>query len=348
MTIYYLLIGFIGVCSIFTIDFKNKYLRDKIIITLVSMGIILIQGLRRKTVGVDLIGYIPALKISKNMDFLAGEKLFNYEIGYSFYSQFFAKLNISDQLYLLIVAMTIIIPIGYTWIKNSKIAWLSIFIYVTLGFFTFTFSGLRQSIAFAITFYSYKYIKNKNLFKFLICIILAISFHASAVIFIAAYPLRYAVLNKRHYYFIVLGFIMTFIFRSKIFLFMYRTYNGEEGKIEGTNAYTMLFIMIIILIISYIFGSKDKNNFNLNIYKNYMLVSIFLQIFASQSNVAMRTTYYYYLFITLLIPEVMGNQRDKRMKVLAIAVLVIALLYFFHITTGNGYLNVSPYYFYWE
>ena len=348
MTIYYFLIGFIGVCSFFTIDIKNKYLRDKIIITLVCMFIVIIQALRKITVGIDLSGYIPALRISESMDFLAGDKLFNYELGYSLYSQFFAKLNISDQLYLFIVAMTIIIPLGYTWIKNSKIAWLSVFIYLTLGFFTFSFSGLRQSIALAITFYSYKYIKNKQLLRFLLCIILAILFHYSAIVFIAAYPLRYAVLNKNHYYFIVLGFIFTFIFKSKIFSLIYRLYNGEEGKIEATNAYTMLLVMIMVLIISYIFGSKDENNFNLNIYKNYMLVSIFLQIFASQSNVAMRTTYYYYLFITLLIPEVIANQRDKKIRIIGIGVLVIALIYFFQITTGNGYLNVSPYHFYWE
>jgi len=129
---------------------------------------------------------------------------------------------------------------------------------------------------------------------------------------------------------------------------LYSLYRGFEGQIEATNAYTMIFVMISVLIFSYIFGSKDKENLKFNAYKNYMLVAIFIQIFASQSNTIMRAGYYYYIFITLLIPEVIKNQKDEKIRVIAVGVLVVALLYFFQVTTGNGYLNVSPYFFYWE
>ena len=140
--------------------------------------------------------------------------------------------------------------------------------------------------------------------------------------------------------------MFTFVLRSKIFLLVYQLFKGQQGQLEYTNAYTMLFVMIFVLILSYVFGSKK--DLNINAYKNYLLVAIFLQIFASQTNTIMRTGYYYYIFITLLIPEVIKNQRDSKIRILAIGIIVVALLYFFQITTGNGYLNVSPYYFYWE
>lgn len=348
MTIYYFLVAFIAMISFFTLSMKNKYKRNKIIIKFACISIILIQGLRRITVGVDLIGYIPALSLSRDLDFFAGDKLFNYELGYSLYSQFFAKFNVSDQLYLFIVAITIMMPIGYVWIKNSKMPWLSVYIYITLGFFTFSFSGLRQAIAVAITFFSFKYIQEKKLFKFVICIALAMSFHISAIIFIVAYPLYYLKLKQIHFYYIIPGFIFTFIFRSRIFSMLYGLYRGGVGGTEVTDAYTMLFVMIFVLILSSIFGSRDTKNLDFNAYKNYMFVAIFFQIFASQSNIAMRAGYYYYIFITLLIPEVIRNQSDRKIKILAVGILTIALLYFFQSTTGNGYLNVSPYYFYWE
>ncbi len=348
MTIYYSLIGFIGLCSFFTLGMNDNYKRNKIIVMFSSIFIIIIQGLRRTTVGVDLIGYIPALQYAKNMNFISGEKLYNYELGYSLYSQFFSKLNVSDQAYLFIVALTIIIPIAYVWIKNSKMPGLSVLIYITLGFFVFSFSGLRQSIAISIAFFSFRYVQEKKLIKFLLCVALAMSFHSSAIVFFAAYPLYYMKLKQTHYFFIIPGFILAFIFKSKIFLIIYKLYRGFEGEVEATNAYTMLLIMIFVLILSYIFGSKDKDNLNINAYKNYMLVTIFLQIFASQSNIAMRAGYYYYIFITLLIPEVIKNQRDKNVRLLATIFLIGSLLYFFQVNAGSGYLNVSPYYFYWE
>ncbi len=348
MTIYYVLISSIVLISFLTLSIKSKYNRNKLIISLSSILIILIQGFRRITVGVDLVGYIPALSLSRSMNFFAGDKLFNYELGYSLYSQFFAKLNVTEQIYLFVVASTIIIPIAYIWIRNSKIPELSVIIYITLGFFTFSFSGLRQAIAISVVFFSFKYIQEKKLVKFLICIVLAMSFHTSAIVFILAYPLYYLKLNSIHFCFIIPTFIVAFLLKTKLFLLLYSLYRGAEGQTQVTNAYTMLFIMTIILILSYIFSSKDKEELNINAYKNYMLVAIFLQIFASQSNTIMRAGYYYYIFITLLIPEVISNQRDSKIKILAVGILIVALLYFFQSTTGNGYLNVSPYYFYWE
>ncbi|MDQ0200738.1 EpsG family protein [Neobacillus ginsengisoli] len=348
MTVFYCLILWVGIVSLLSIDIKNKQLRNKIVIVLGCVGIFLIQALRAETIGNDLISYLPGYHMVDSINIFKGERLFNFEPGYIFYSQIFSKLNFSDQGYLAVVALTIIAPIAFTWLKNSKMPGLSVFIYITLGFFTFSFSGLRQSIAMAIVFFSFKYIQEKSLIKFILCVALAMSFHTTAIIFIFAYPLSYLRLKSTHFFFIIPSLILIFILKTKIFLLIYRLYKGAAGEVESTNAYTMLFVMIFVLILAYIFGSKDKEDIRFNIYKNYMLVAILIQIFASQSSVVMRAGYYYYLFITLLLPEVVKNQRDAKIRILVVGVLIFALLYFFQKTTGNGYLNVSPFKFYWE
>ncbi|MBV7508971.1 EpsG family protein [Bacillus sp. sid0103] len=348
MTVFYCLILWLGTISLFSIDIKDKQNRNRIVIVLACFGIFLIQAFRAETIGHDLISYLPGYHMAESINIFAGERLFNYEIGYIFYSQVFSKLNFSNQWYLAVVALTIIAPIAYVWSKNSKMPGLSVFIYITLGFFTFSFSGLRQSIAMAIVFFSFKYIQKKSLIKFLLCVALAMLFHTTAIIFIFAYPLYYVRFKSIHFLFIIPSLIIIFILKTKIFLLIYRLYRGAAGDIEATNAYTMLIVMILVLIFAYIFGSKDKQNIRFNSYKNYMLVAILIQIFASQSSEVMRAGYYYYLFITLLIPEVIKNQRDLKVRILVVGVLILALMYFFQTTTGNGYLDVSPYHFYWE
>jgi hypothetical protein len=350
MTIYYLLILFIGACSFFTLNMRNINRRNKMVVICSGIAIVLVQGLRSITVGVDLIaGYIPGLRYAENMNFFAGDKVFNYEIGYSLYSQLFAKLNVSDQLYLFIVAITIIVPIAYIWLKNSKMPGLSVFIYVTLGFFVFSFSGLRQAIAIAITFYSFNYILGRNFKKFILCIILAMFFHTSAIVFLLAYPLFNLKINNKNLFFVIIpAAILVFCLRAQIFLFIYRLYEGKVGFVEHTNAYTMLLVMIFVWILSYIFGSKNNDDLRFNAYKNYMLFAIFFQIFASQSNIVMRAGYYYYIFITLLIPDVIMHQKDKVTRMIVSVVLVFALIYFFQAVTSDGYLNVCPYHFYWD
>ncbi|KAF0091901.1 MAG: polysaccharide polymerase [Fusobacteria bacterium] len=348
MTIYYILLLLVGLISIFTFGIKDKNKRNLNILVIISFAIIILQGLRKSSVGVDLFGYLKALEVAKFLDFVPSVKLLNYEVGYLFYSQFFAKLNVPDQFYIFIVAVTIIMPITYIWIKNTKMPGLSVFIYLTLGFFTFTFSGLRQSIALAITFFSFKYIQEKKFVKFLLLVLLAMSFHTSAIVFIMAYPLYHFKLNLYHFLFIIPSLIIVFILKSQIFVIIYKIYRGYKGEIEVTNAYTMLIVMIFVLILAYIFANKEKTNINLNAYRNYMLIAIIFQIFASQSNMIMRAGYYYFIFITLLLPEVIQSQRDIKIRIFSTIVVIASLVIFFQVQTGSGYLNVSPYYFFWE
>jgi hypothetical protein len=348
MAVYYSLILWVGIVSIFSLNIKDIQRRNKIVIIMCCFGIFIIQALRAEFVGVDLIGYLRGYHIVKDINVFAGERLFNYEVGYILYSQVLSKLNIPNQLYLSIVALTIIVPLAYTWIKNSKMPALSIFMYITLGFFTFSFSGLRQSIAMAIIFFSFKYIQDRSLVKFLILIVLAMSFHTSAVIFVIAYPLYYFRIKPTHFIIIVPFLVIVFLFRNKLFLLIYSLYKGVPGIAENTNAYTLLVVMIVVLMLAYIFGDKNSNNLNFNAYKNYMLMAIIVQIFASESMIITRAGYYYFMFITLLIPDVINVQRDIKIRIVTVFVLILSLLYFFQTTTGNGYLNVSPYYFYWQ
>jgi hypothetical protein len=338
MLIYYCLILWVGMVSLLLTNIKNKRKRNIIVIFLCSFGIFIIQALRAEFVGIDLVGYLPRYQMAKYINIFEGEKLLNYEVGYLLYTQVFSKLNIPNQWYLAIVAATIIVPISYIWIKNSKMPSVSVFIYITLGFYTFSFSGLRQSIALAIVFFSFKFIQQRNLIKFLLCIVLAMSFHTSAIIFVFAYPLYKLKLKPIQLFILLASFIFAFMLRSTIYLTIYKLYKGFEGQIENTGAYTMLLVMILVLVLSYVFGPKD--NFRFNAYKNYMIVAIFIQILASQSSIIMRAGYYYYIFITLLIPEVIGAQRELNIRIAVVIILVLALLYFFQVTTGNGYFNI--------
>ncbi|WP_338655187.1 EpsG family protein [Sporosarcina psychrophila] len=348
MGVYYGLILWIGIVALLSLAIRNIETKNKFIIILSSLGIILVQSLRSPSVGVDVIGYLIGYELIESIDVFSNDKLFNYEIGYMIYSLIFAKLNFSNQIYITVIVLSIIIPVAYTLYKNSKNLSISIFIYITLGFFAFSFSGLRQMIAIAIVFYSFKYIKERKIIKFLLFIFLGWTFHISAIIFIFAYPLYFIKLKLRHFIMIIPLFIIIYLLRSSIFLRIYQIYKGEEGEVVITNAYTMLLVMILIYLLSYVFGSVKNVNLNLNAYRNYLLISIFIQIFASQSNIAMRAGYYYYIFVTLLIPEVIKNQKDPKIRIISVYMLIAALLYFFSITVGSGQMNITPYNFFWN
>lgn len=320
--------------------------RNLIAATVGSAAIIILQGLRHPSVGVDVAAYIPAYELAGTLDIAGGGRLMNFEPGYLYFSQLFSALGVSAQLYLGIVAAAVMVPIGATIRRYSVSAWLSILLYVTLGLFVFSFSGLRQAIAIGICFFALRFIKDKRLLWFVLAVLLAATFHTSALVFLFAYPLYHMPRFDARWMVLVLSlFGAVYLVREPLYAWAHRIYGGLSGVPEPTGAFGMLLGMIAVYVLAYMFG--DRNDLATRGYSNLLLGAIFFQTFAEQSNVVMRAGYYYFIPVILLIPLVISHQRDPRARLLVKYVVVVMAVLFFHRNTAGGYLDVSPYLPFW-
>lgn len=131
-------------------------------------------------------------------------KLFPKELGY-------INLNIlisyiTSNRYFFILTITFVIYIFYyisfkRYCNNYTFALL-----VFMGFFFFfTFTYLRQMIGVGIAWIGIKYVYKRNFFKFIFCILLAASFHNSAIILL---PLYFIPIKKFNPKFIITFMIM--------------------------------------------------------------------------------------------------------------------------------------------
>lgn len=75
-------------------------------------------------------------------------------------------------------------------------------------YYNLSFSMLRQIMAILIVFYSYHFILNKKLVKFVVAILLAYSFHSTGIIGIVLYPISWAIQNKNLRQFARIGIIL--------------------------------------------------------------------------------------------------------------------------------------------
>src|SRR5690625_72798 len=69
----------------------------------------------------------------------------------------------------------------------SRMIELSLYVYITSGLFLVSMNGIRQMIAAAIAFTAINYLIKGNWFKYSIIILLAASFHLSALILLPIY-----------------------------------------------------------------------------------------------------------------------------------------------------------------
>ena len=349
MTIYILNFIMIGIYYIIYRIFKNyNYTTKKVFISLITTQLILVLAFRNYSVGVDIAGYINYFKYILPFYDLNQLMEFRQEIGYTMFVQFIGMFTNNEQIFLTIIAVFSIAPVGIFIYKYSKMPFLSFALYISMNYYSFVFSGLRQAIAYAVVFSSYGFIINKQLFKFVLCVVFASLFHKSALIFLPAYFLAKLKINK----FTILGMIIfdgiIFLFRKAIFLVLANTFYDAYELVESS-AFTMMFLCLLIVMCGLPFYKRvisvSESNSILYIF---IIIGVSLMIFASMGTNVMRVAEYYYMFVIIFIPEVMNAIRNKPIVILSGYILMILMFVVYLWFLYHDGFSIVPYKFFWE
>lgn len=352
MTIYILNLLVIGLTSFFyniiKSNSKDKLKLKKFFIFIISIQLILILSLRHSSIGVDTKGYISYFKyIFPHYDLI---QLMDHrhELGYKLLNRIIGIFTNNEQIFLTIIAFLSIAPVGRFIYKNSKMPFLSFCLYISMNYYSFTFSGLRQAIAYAIILSSYEYIKGKNLIKFIICVLFATLFHKSALVFLPAYFLANLKINKVTISGILIFDFMVYVFRKQIFLVLANTFYDAYELVE-TSSFTWMLLCTLIIIFGLFFYknvvSVSKENNALYIY---LIIGVSIMIFASTGTNIMRIADYYYMYVILFIPEVMNVIRDKRLVLTGGYILIICIFTLYIWFLLNDGFQIVPYKFFWS
>ena len=327
-----------------------------------------IIGLRHPTMGVDLHygfdnGYLGMYQVigESSWETVLNKFFLNYERGYAIFNKLLYFFSEDSQFLLFVCAAIAMAAIMWLIYKYSKTPLLSIIIYLALPVFLINFSGLRQGIAVAITMYAFRYIKEKKLIPFVIAVLIANSFHSSAIVFLAAYPIYYIKTQKSV---VKLGSVLIlpfiYIFRVPLFNMMAKLI-GEDDTAFSTNAF-MLFLFFTLIYIFCLFF-EDKENREQIGCRNLFYVACICQIFSGVSHVAMRVGYYFMVYLVLLFPEIIVpkvNEKIERIDdrinrreynnsvIIYVAVFVFFLCWGIYSISASTWAETNPHYFFWQ
>lgn len=86
--------------------------------------------------------------------------------------------------------------------------------------------------------------------------------------------------------------------------------------------------------------------------RNFLLLSVALQIFAMLHPLSMRMNYYYLIFVPILIPKIVKRCKPGFSQIARLSVVVMTtyFIYYFLINgiNDNDDLNVFPYIPFWQ
>lgn len=305
---------------------------------------------RHESVGSDTKNYA---RIFLNLSHMAVARA-DYEIGFVILGKAISLISKNPQVFFSIIAIIVSALIYPTYKRLCVDASLSIVLYCIMSTFVMMFSGLRQMIAIAIGFVAYDFVREKKKVHFVVTVLLAVTFHVSALMLAFMYPLYYAKITKKWLYVIVpvcaVIFAQNEIIFSILTVLMERFYKWDGGM-TSTGAYAMLMLFILFTVFSFVIPDNSRLDAETVGMRNFLLLSLVIQMFAPLHTLVMRLSYYYIIFIPLLLPKIIQarSKRWNQVAILARHIMVIFFcLYFFISSHQTGALHVFPYHFFWE
>lgn len=159
----------------------------------------------------------------------------------------------------------------------------SIFIFLSWGYYFLTFNTIRNYFALALVLYAIKFIKADKKSLFVIFVLIASTFHKSALICIPIY--FFATLRLRKEYFVLLSFLILVALAGKKYLrrLVFIFYPHFENNIYDTGRvsyFNIIKALAIILLCLYCYKQieTDKMNrffFNLNVFSFFFYVGMY-------------------------------------------------------------------------
>ncbi|MDM0466715.1 EpsG family protein [Clostridium perfringens] len=323
-------------------DIRNTYanILRKISILLSFLPLFIVSAIRYD-VGTDYFyRYVPGFI------YIQYGGIETYEKGFILLNKFILLFT-SNYQWLFVVTSFIFCFFTYKAIYDqSKGICLSIALLLVTSSYFISLNTLRQCMSVAIFLYATKYIKNRNIYKYMFWIFIAIMFHSSSIIYI---PVYFIINNKIKYHF--KEFIAIVIFMpilAKIFILFvnetkYTAYFSSEFN-TGKFDLWMFIINFSVLIFCYIFYNKGKNDSEYIIFVNIQFITVILLLFSSIipliSRIIICFTFSQVIFLPKIINYIKSSLIRNSTKIL---IVILYTIYMANTIILRGYHEVLPY-----
>lgn len=358
-----LLIGVMAICLLFAMQgYGRKNKRQCVIMITVILA--LFSGLRTWWMG-DLIKYYTQYVACNGENWKEVLSADNENIAMRYFFHYAGAIGISYDNCLLIIATFVAVTLGVIVYRYSPSPFWSYTMYIAMGFYMFTYSGLKQAVAMSFLILAAMAMFESQFWKYLLWVVLAGLFHAPAFIFLAAYPFCRQRLNQRYLMVLMALVVVLFFYRSQIVNFMTAIYYDDADTVSETKEVGGRFVMmVLIMILGVTLRPLHKwDRIYLQVF-NLMVLAAALQTMSVFGNIFSRLADYYYQFVVLYLPMIMQSGRSQAREMpryrneirywtpqnyFLLGIVIIAFAYWFY---GNqiegGYPILKDYLFRWQ
>ena len=361
--IYFGVIFVLIVCNLILYPINNNN-KKKIYLFISFMILSLISALRSKNVGVDTSLFYKGFEEIILLKFSELD-IMRYEYGFMLLCKFLSYITHNPQILIIVTS----IFINYAVVKfiylNSKNVSYSIYIYILLNHYFLYMNVMRQAIAIAIILLALEDLKQNNIKKFVVWVLVATMFHYSAILCISFIFIKQIQYKKKYNLALIILSIFITINIQYIFLLMAKIipqlapYVGSEFDTSNYFGALFNFLVSVAILIFGIFCNKQYDE-EVAIYKNsndclsfiYKLIICYVicSLLEMQIGIFNRITPYFSIFAIIWIPNnLIKILKSKTRLCFNVFVFMFLFMYFFIIAYYRPYwYGCIPYTFFIE
>lgn len=321
MSLIYLIIFWTLVISAAVEFLTNKKLGKKLYYSIVVV-MILTAGLAFG-ISPDWVAYLNAFHQIDMMNWSDVPQFgiyYGMENGYLYLNKIMGTFGFDFGMVSLIVVSASLLLKAMTLDKYAGYIYLALFIYMVPTYLFEEHVHIRQGLANGITLYSIRYILDKKLWKFLLCIVIAYQFHESSIVFILAYWIAKIKVSP-----LVLAWAVCFSIVGsllglnsiiegimEVMPFGQDKFEAYESALYNTGVIAIGDVAKIITVLTIIlFDSKANHDRFYCVFRNLFMVGVMLYFFLGKGIFGIRLPGYYLVFIGLVVSRMLYVFKGK-------------------------------------
>lgn len=353
---WYLFFAFIPILVSIVVSFgykKSVKTNDKAKRTFLfccGLFMFLIVSLRHREVGsVDSQNYYNNWEMLSGFSFSSFRTYIpesKFETGYLVFVWIFSHIFPEGQSVFVLSAMLFVVALCRFIYINSKDLELSFVMYVCLGLYTFTVQGLRQSMAMSMCLFAIEFAKKRKLLPFLLLVLLATTFHASAVVFLIVYFIYGFTLNIRTGI-VALGFtVLMFATSGQIASIGNQLLDREYDTSVESGGFVAVAVYVIILVVAIVFAGKNRKDKDYSFFVIFTYIGMLFYLMRYfEVRIAERISFYFMYGQLIVLPNAL-SRFDKHVSfVIKSIVIILSILLFAYRLIGDGLVE---YRFLWQ
>lgn len=315
-------------------------------LSLIVLLLIVFAGLRDRLVGTDTSSYVSIFgEVNSFSDIWR-----TTEVGFNVL-MLLAKSISTNYAAMLILIASITVSLYVSAITHmTKRYETALFLFITLGAYTFAFNGARQAIAAAICFFALPWLLKRKPIGYFLWIALAFSFHHSALIAAPLYLLATPRTGWRQLSAIAVATAAAIVF-LKVFVqlaaeLLNDRYVSYAVASEGGGVVVSTFLVIQGLVFFLLKEKVVDTNGNYQRLLNIYLIGFIPVIAAVVSNVnpsgLLRLHPYFAYTAILLWPMIFQSIKNQHERNVLGFAFILFYITFFYMTT-SAFSDLAPY-----